>query len=197
MSDPSISFDVQAPARYSRMQVLLRLALVCLLALLQARLTWILAVSYLLLPVLAAVSIQNHDGAGYAEESRSSLLRVLHWWSAFVAFLFFVSDRFPGSSRDLASVRLEVAPGEPIVATQALLRLVTSLPDFVAVLLLGWVASVLAVIAAACVLVAERVPEFIRRFASFYVSLQARFLAHHAGLTGVHPLLDARRLQSR
>lgn len=197
MLNPDVSFEVQAPARYSRVQVLLRVAIFILLALLQARLAWILATLFVLLPILAALSIQKHGGAGYEDSHRQSMLRALHWWSAFLAFSFFLSDRFPAAQEDLAGVRLEVGPSTPVLGTQALLRLVTSLPEFLALLVLGWGAGALAVIAAAWVLATERIPEPIRRFLTFYVSLQVRFLAYHAALVSAHPLLDGRRWQPR
>jgi hypothetical protein len=197
MLHPCVSFEVQPPARYSRVQVLLRSAIVLLLALLQARLAWAFATLFVLLPIVAALSIQKHGGVGYESGGRDGMQRALHWWSAFVAFLFFVSDRFPVAREDLADVRLEVGPSEPVPVTQALLRLVTSLPEFVVVLACGWAAGTLAVIAALCVLVAERVPEPLRRFLTFYVSLQARFLAYHAALVSAHPLLDGRGWQPR
>lgn len=197
MLNPSVSFEVQPPARYARVQVALRMAIVFLLALLQTRLAWIFATLFVLLPILAAVSIQKHGGIGYESSSRQGMQRALHWWSAFLAFLFFVSDRFPAAREDLAEVRLDVGASEPVLVTQALMRLVTSLPEFLALVVLGWGAGVLAVIAAVCVVVVERVPEPIRRFLAFYVALQVRFLAYHAALVSAHPLLDGRRWQPR
>jgi hypothetical protein len=197
MLNPDVSFEVQPPARYSRVHVPLRVAIVLLLALLQTRLAWIFATLYVLLPILAALSIQKHGGAGYDTSSRQGMQRALHWWSAFLAFLFFVTDRFPAAREDLAGVRLDVGPGEPVLVRGALLRLVTSVPEFLVLLVLGWGAGALAGIAAVCVLVAESVPEPIRRFLTFYVSLQARFLAHHAALVSAHPLWDWRRWQPR
>ena len=197
MLNPDVSFEVQPPARFARVHVLLRVAIVLLLALLQTRLAWIFATLFVLLPILAALSIQKHGGVGYEGSSRQGIQQALHWWSAVLAFLFFVSDRFPAAKEDLAGVRFDVGPSEPVVVTQALMRLVTSLPEFLAVLVLGWGAGALAVIAAVCVLVAERVPKPIRRFLTFYVSLQARFLAYHAALVSAHPLLDGRGWQPR
>ena len=197
MLNPYVSFEVQPPVRYSRVQVPLRMAIVFLLALLQTRLAWIFVTLFVLLPILAALSIQKHGGAGYEGSDRQGMQRALHWWSAFLAFLFFVSDRFPAAQEDLAGVRLDISPSEPVLVTQALLRLVTSLPEFLALLVLGWAAGALAVIAAVCVLVAESIPEPIRRFLTFYVSLQARFLAYHAALVSSPPLLDGRRWDPR
>jgi hypothetical protein len=50
-------------------------------------------------------------------------------------------------------------------------------------------------IAAASVLLVQRVPDSVQRYLRFYVSLQARWLAYHASLVDAHPLLDSPRWQ--
>jgi hypothetical protein len=197
MFDHDISFNVQAPTRYSRTQVLLRLAIVLLLGLLQTRVAWIFGAFYLGLPIVAALSIQNQGPAGYPRMGGRSVLRVLHWWNAFLAFLLFASDRFPASTVDLGDVHFEVKSPGDVDFTGAVSRLLTSLPEFLVILLLGWLAGLVAVVAGVSVLLVERVPRFVQRFLGFYLSLQARWLVYHASLVNSHPLLDATRWQTR
>lgn len=197
MFNPDVSFEVQPPERYGRVQVALRVAILILLAVLRAPLVWIFAALYLLLPIVAALAIQGNGGRGYAPANGQGMHRVLHWWSAFLAFMSFANDRFPARSDDLAAVRFGVASTEPVDMGQALFRLVASIPEFLLVLLLGWVAGLLGIVAAVSVLLVERVPEAVQRFAVFYVSLQARWLAYHASLVSSHPLIDSKRWQPR
>jgi hypothetical protein len=197
MFDQDISFKVQTPTHYSRTQVLLRIAIVLLLGLLQTRVAWIFGAFYLGLPIVAALSIQNQGPSGYPQMGGQSVRRVLHWWNAFLAFLLFVSDRVPASSADLDDVHFEVKSPGDVDFTHAVLRLLTSLPEFLAILLLGWLAGLMAIVAGASVLLVERVPRFVQRFLGFYLNLQARWLVYHASLVSSHPLLDATRWQTR
>jgi hypothetical protein len=196
MFDHDISFNVQAPTRYSRTQVLLRLAIVLLLGLLQTRLAWIFGAFYLTLPIVAALAIQNQGPTGYPSTTGQPVLRVLHWWNAVLAFLLFVGDRLPASAADLADVQFEVKPAGDVDFTHAVLRLLTSLPEFLVILLLGWLAGLMAVVAGVAVLLVERVPRVVQRFLTYYVTLQARWLVYHASLVSSHPLLDATRWQT-
>jgi hypothetical protein len=197
MVDPNVSFDVNAPARYSRVQVLLRLGIVLLLGLLHTKVAWIFGAFYLGLPVIAALSIQSQGRADYPTRSGQAVLRVLHWWNASLAFLLFVTDRFPTSPSDLEDIRFEVRPSGDVDFSQAVLRLLTSLPEFLVIILLGWLAGLMAIVAGVAVLLVERAPGPVQRFVGFYVRLQARWLVYHASLVSAHPLIGFRRWQPR
>jgi Domain of unknown function (DUF4389) len=197
MSAPDVQFEVTPPQRWSRIQVLLRLVVLFALARLETRAGWILAAFYWLLPVVAALSIQQQGAHEYPLQAGRGVHRVLHWWSVLLAYLLCVIDRFPTNAGDLSAVRFEIIPSEDPSFGRALLRLLTSLPELLVVAVLGWVACLLAIIAAASILLVERVPAPIVRFSSFYLGLQARWLVYHASLVETHPLLDAPRWQPR
>lgn len=197
MSMSDVEIEVTPPERWSRIQVLLRLAVVFMLAQLQTRAGWILAAFYWVLPIVAALSIQQDGPSEYPLQGGKRVLHVLHWWTALLAYLLCVTDRFPTSSADLSAVRFEVIPSEAPSFARALLRLLTSLPELLLVALLGWVACLLAVVAAASILLLERVPPPILRFSRFYLALQARWLVYHASLVETHPLFDAPRSHAR
>lgn len=195
MSSSDVQFEVTSPERWSRIQVLLRVAVVFMLAQLETRAGWFLGAFYWLLPVVAALAIERQGAREYPLHAGERLHRLLHWWSAVVAYLLCVTDRFPTSPADLRSLRFEVIPSEDPSFGRALLRLLTSLPELLVVAFLGWVACLLAVVAAAGILLLERVPGPILRFSTFYLSLQTRWLVYHASLVETHPLLDGPRLQ--
>jgi hypothetical protein len=197
MSTPEVQFDVTPPQRWNRIQVALRLAVVVTLSQLEARAGWILMAFYWLLPIIAALSIQRQGAHEYPLGAGKGVHRVLHWWSALLAYLLYVTDRFPTSPADLSSVHFEVTPSDDPSFARALLRLITSLPELLVVALLGWVACLLAVVSSASVLMLERVPAPIVRFSSFYLALQARWLVYHASLVETHPLIDTPRWQPR
>ena len=182
MPNHEVRFEVRQPPRHARLQVALRVAIALLLALFHATAAWWLAVLYLLLPIVAAISIQHLGARGYAERAGKALLQGLHGWNAFVAYMLFVTDRFPAEPEDLALVSFEVEPSGRVDAAHALLRLVMSLPEFLVVLISGWAAALCSVVAAISVLLVERVPPGLWRFLSSYVAFQARWLVYHASL---------------
>lgn len=186
-----VEFEANVPGRHDRAQVVLRLAIVAVLGLLHTSLPWIFLLFYVGLPIVAAVSIQRHGPEAYPRAGGSMVLGVLRWWTAFLAYLLFLSDRFPAGADDLAAMRFEVSPSAGVDVNRALLRWLTSLPEFIVVAVLGFLAAVFALIAAASVLLVQRVPDAVQRFLRFYVWLQARWLVYHASLVDAHPLLDS------
>lgn len=196
MNTRDVEVEVAAPARWARVQLLMRLALLALLSLLSARAGWVLALVYWALPIIAAVSIQRVGARHYPGQNGRSVRRWLHWWTAIAAYMLFATDRFPASSEDVAAVRFTVSPSGQVDFLHALLRLFTSLPELVVVLALAVPASLLAVVAAAFVLFTERVPRPVLRYQRYYIALQGRWLAYHASLVDAHPLSVVRTYQA-
>ena len=71
----------------------------------------------------------------------------------------------------------------------ALLRLVTSIPALLLVVLLTIVAGVLWIVGAAFILAAERMPTMIGDFIELTLRTQFRLLAYHLSLVDVYPSL--------
>ena len=95
------------------------------LSLLGAPIAWGFGALYLLVPVIAAVVISSRGVLGYRENEGSRVLELLRWWTAFVGYLLFLTDRFPLESKDYATVRLVVG-GRNATVGSAMLRLLTS-----------------------------------------------------------------------
>jgi hypothetical protein len=195
MSQGHVEFEANVPERRDRAQLVLRLALVAVLGLLQADLPWIILMFYLGLPIVAAVSIQRHGAEVYPRAGGAMVFGVLRWWTAFLAYMLFLSDRFPAVADDLTSIRFEVNPSGSVDFNRALLRWLASLPELIVLAGLTCGAVPLGVVAAASVLLTQRVPDWVQRYLRFYVSLQARWLVYHASLVDSHPLFDAPRWQ--
>jgi hypothetical protein len=167
MSQGHFEFEANAPVGRERAQVALRLAIVAMLGLLHTRLGWIFLLFYLGLPIIAAISRQRHGPETYPRAGGVMLIGALRWWTAFLAYLLFVSDRFPATARDLAAIRFEVSPSGAVDFNRALLRWLASLPEFLIIAVLGCLAGALAVIAAVSVLLTQRVPDVVQRFLRF------------------------------
>jgi hypothetical protein len=184
-----IHLQVEAPERFARAQVVMRvLVLVLLTAFCQSGLgLWTLA--YVALPLLAAVLIERHSSEGYMEHTAPRVLDALEWLLGLIAYMLFVTDRLPLSAAD-RPLRLHVqTQGAPSVRS-ALARLATSLPHFIFIALATIVSSVLAVIAAISVVFSEHASGSLRALQLQLVGWIARVLVYHASLVQQFPPVD-------
>ncbi len=182
-----IDFDVVAvPPRFDRVQVVLRLVLMLVLAHIGTTLGWFFWLLYLGLPVAAAVLVSQHGAARYHAEDSRGVLRLLNWAVAAYAYLLLLTDRFPTSVPDPA-VRFDVYPqGEPTVSS-ALGRLITTLPMAVVLALLGILSTLCWVVAMLLVLVHGTYPRAIYDFQIGVVRWLARLWGYHASLVQSYP----------
>ncbi len=189
MSDEVFIESTPAP-RFARSQVALRLAVVLGLSLLGAPVAWGFGALYLLLPVIAAIVISSRGAAGYLEAEGRRVVELLRWWTAFVGYLSFLTDRFPLQHADYENVHIGTTGGQSTTVGVALLRLVTSLPVALVLVPLWWLAGMLLVLAVVTVLLSEQVPAPVLRYLAFVTTLQARLLVYHAALTDRHPFVE-------
>lgn len=181
-----VLLETSAPARFARMQLLLRILLLAGIGILHQTLFGIFGALYLVLPVVAVIAISRNGGAGYGRSDARVLIGVLEWVVGFYAYLLFVTDRFPLRAEDRA-VRLSIeVTGAPRVGG-ALARLLTTLPHAVVLGVLGIAAAVGAFVGALMVLVTESCPEGLRTFQRDIVAWIARVLAYHASLVEAYP----------
>lgn len=181
-----VTLEAERPRRYERVQVGLRVVLLCLLGLLHQTLGGVFGVLYLALPVVAALVIARKGTAGVRGDDVRAFVGALDWVVGFYAYLLFVTDSFPGRVADRAS-HLWVQPtGSPSVG-RALARLVTSLPHAVVLAVLGVASGVVAFVIAVSVLVTERCPEALHAFQRDVVTWMARFFAYHSSLVEEYP----------
>jgi uncharacterized protein DUF4389 len=179
---PAAAFDVSYPQRFDRVQVVLRIVIIWLVALVGIPFGWIL---YLGFPVLAAVEISQKDGARYLAEDGPRVTRWVGWVVAVMAYMWQLTDRLPGSGE--APARFEVKPsGTPTVGS-ALLRIITAIPSAFVLALLMFVSAIVWVIAAVWILIAETYPESLYGFQRGVVRWTARLLAYLASLVADYP----------
>lgn len=175
-------FDVSYPQRFERVQVVLRVVILWLAALIGIPFGWIL---YLGVPVLAAVLISQKDGGRYLAEDGPRMTRWLGWVMAASAYLWILTDKLPGS--EAATVRFEVEPSGAPSPGSALLRILTAIPSALVLALLMFVSAIVWVIAAVWVLIAETYPASLYGFQRAVVRWLARLLAYLAALVDSYP----------
>jgi hypothetical protein len=179
----AVVFDASYPQRFDRVQVVLRVVIIWLVALLGLPLGWIL---YLGFPVLATVLISQKDGARYLEEDGPRVTRWLRSVVAVIAYLWQLTDRLPTSS-ETTPVRFEVGPSGTPTTGSALLRIITAIPSAFVLALLMFASAIVWVIAAVWILISETYPESLYGFQRGIVRWTARLLAYLASLVEDYP----------
>jgi hypothetical protein len=187
-----VRIEVDVPARFERMQVALRLAILVALVMLFQSGVLLYGLSYLLLPLVAVLLIQRHGGEAYLQQDAPRIIDVLEWFAGFCAYMLFATDSLPlDASRRPLRLRVNVG-GAPSVRG-ALTRYLSSLPHFILLALVGVMACVLAVIAAIGVVLNGHYSNGMRSFQQEYVGWLARALAYHASLVADFPPLTIDR----
>ena len=185
MSLHPVDVAIESPARFERLQLLVRLVLAVALGVLGVSTGWLACALYILLPALAAVYLSSRGSDRYLDEVAPALSRVLAWVVSLHAYLLMVVDRLEVAGD--STVRMTVhAGGRPRVHT-ALLRLLTSLPAALVLAVLLVPASLFAVVGVVTVLVARSQPEPLLRFQRAVVCYAARLAAYHASLVDAYP----------
>jgi hypothetical protein len=175
-------FEVSCPQRFDRVQVVLRVVIIWLAALVGIPFGWIL---YLGFPVLAAVLISQKDGSRYLTEDGPRVTGWLRWVVAVIAYMWILTDRLAGGVE--SSVRFEVEPSGCPTPGSALLRILTAIPSAFILALLTFVSAIIWIIAAVWILVAETYPELLYGYQRGIVRWMARLLAYLASLVDKYP----------
>jgi hypothetical protein len=143
---------------------------------------------YLALPALAAVLVATHGAQRFRVDDAPRVLRVLDWVLSFFAYMMLLTDQLPfGENQPI--VRVTAQPhGEPTVGS-ALLRVFTSIPVALVLLVLQIVGSVLWFLAAISVLFVARYPRSWFNFQCGILRAEARLLVYHTSITDEYPPL--------
>jgi len=178
--------DVVAPANADRAQLALRFLTCLALGVFHQSLGGLFAGLYVLVPAVVGVLISRRSEGGLSELDRGRLLGALEWVLALYAYLLFVTDRFPLEA-ERRPLRVTVRSDSQPDLSSALLRLFNSLPYALWLLLLGILASLVALWTAISILIFREVPTGPAKFLRGYVERLARFFAYHASLVEAYP----------
>ncbi len=186
MTSYGVTFDIQQPERYDRIQIAIRILIVIVASILAAAVGWVHGALYLAIPVLAAILISQKGAQTYFAESEQNMGMWLRYIVAAYAYLGLLTDRLPNED-PRQTMRFEITPsGEPTPGG-VLLRIVTAIPHFIVLALLGIVAGLLILVAAIMILVNETYPAGIYDFLRAYLRWEARVLAYLAGFVQDYP----------
>jgi hypothetical protein len=170
---------------FDRIQLLLRIALSCVLGWFGITAGWLVWTLYGTLPLVAAIAISTLGSERYLEYFGPRLWRVLAWLLQLSAFMVLLVDRFPTGEEGgvVPTIRFT---GRPTVGT-AVLRLITSIPSGIVLGFLACISCILWLVGAAYVLFSARVPRSILAYQRGMLRWQARLVAYHAALVVEYP----------
>jgi hypothetical protein len=178
-------FDINQPQKFDRMQVVIRIVIVAILALVQI-LSIVGGLIWLGIPVLAAILISQKGAERYHAEAGEDMIKWQGYIIAAYAYLGLLTDRLPNETVK-ETLRFEVRPtGAPSVG-QALLRIIFVIPHAIVLGLLGIVAAILIVVAGIMILINESYPEGIYSFLRGYMRWYVRVLAYMGSLVDEYP----------
>ena len=153
-----VTLDIARPEKFERPHIFIRILVVVILSILAGAIGWILALVYLVFPVLAAIFVSQKGPEKYLEDDGPRMTGWLRWVLALYAYLGLLTDRFP-TEKPEEIVRFEVKTGGAPTVGSALLRLIYSIPSALVLGLLGIVSAVILLIAAVMVLIHENYPD--------------------------------------
>jgi hypothetical protein len=186
MTDYPVTFNIARPEKFERPQVVLRLLVLLILAILAGAIGWIFGLAYLLLPVIAAIFISQKGAEKYLEDDGPRVSTWLRWLLALYSYLLILTDRFP-SEQPQEIVSFEVKAGGSPTVGSALLRLIYSIPHALVLSLLAIVSVIIWAIAVVMILVQENYPEGLYNFQLGVMRWEARLLGYHASLVEQYP----------
>jgi len=191
MTNHPVQFRVDVPEQMNRIHVLIRLVLLMALGTLGgSSVYWLI---YLVLPAVAALLLAQKGGERYRAEDAPPFVRGLQWLAGIYAYLWLLTDTVPDAERR-DTVELNVEPSGQPSAASALLRLVTSLPALIVLVVLSFVACFLWVIGAIAILLVRRAPTFITDFLAGVLRYQFRLIAYHGSLVDAYPSFEETHL---
>jgi hypothetical protein len=185
-----VQLQVERQEGASRIHVVVRLVLLVAVGAIGCGPVYWLA--YLASPALVALAILRRGADRYLADDARRIARALRWLVSALAYLSLLTDTPP--TREPGPIELEIEPGGTPTATSALLRLLTSLPALLLVVVLSTLASFCWVVGVVCILVSTRLPSLCRDYLTLTLRTQVRFLAYHLSVVDAYPSVHEDRL---
>jgi hypothetical protein len=181
----AVHVDVESPREYERSQLLVRLLLAAVVGAIGVTGGWLAGVLFGALPLIAAIGLSTRSAGHFFSEVAPGISNVLRWLMQLSAYMLLLVDRFPMSNTDPARIEIRYA-GTPTVRS-SLLRLLTSIPSALVLIVLWCVSSMMWLVSAITILVDRSVPELVIAFQRGVLRWQTHLLAYHASLVDEYP----------
>src|SRR5262245_21905576 len=107
-----VHYSVERPARFSRINLLVRVLAFIALGVLGLTFGTVFLFAYLILPVFAAARLGNPDSTEYHRRDAPRVVAALHWFGAACAWAGLTTERHPRASPS-ETVTLEIDETAP------------------------------------------------------------------------------------
>ena len=183
-----VHYAVERPARFTRIQLLIRILVFCVLGIIGVSFGLAFMVGFAALPVFAAARLTSRGDKphAYVADDGPRVIAVLRWFAAVSAWAGLIAEELPRRAPE-ETVRVDVEANAHPTPGSALMRLITGLPSAFVLAVLGWLGVFVWLWAALSVLFTERVG--VGTF-NYLVGLQRwsiRLLAYQASLVDEYP----------
>jgi hypothetical protein len=178
-----VGLSVERQWEFARVHVVLRLvAAVVLYTVVPA----VLGALIVLGPIVTAVLAHHAGGERFHARYRANYGHMLQFLTGINAYMFVVTDSFPEWGVT-GPAKVEVQPsGQPTIGS-ALVRIVTVIPQVVALVALGAIAVVASLLAMIMVLLDHTVPDVLWRYQVGFVTWFARVFAYLYSMVEEYP----------
>lgn len=178
-----VEVSAARPERFERIQLLLRIGVWFILGILSQ---FGLGVLFIAGPIVSAVLISQKGGAEFHKQHGESYTKLIRFLTGLQGYLFFGTDEIPAWDK-AGAIQYSCNPtGQPTVGS-ALLRFFMVIPHAIVLSAVGFVAVILAFVAAITVLINESVGHGIWKFLMGVVAWEARVLSYYLSLVEEYP----------
>ena len=181
-----VTFDVQAPERFEKPHIAIRVLIVIILSLFAGSVGWIWGAVYLIFPVAAAILISQRGAERFLAEGESNVTAWLRYVVAFYAYMGMLTDRFVNED-PAETLQLSVSPeGDPTPGS-AMLRIIFGIPHALVLSILSIAFIVVLPVAAVSILMNETYPSWAYSFSRGWLRWATRLYAYMSSLTDEYP----------
>jgi hypothetical protein len=137
-------------------------------------------------PIVSAVLIGQKGGAEFHAQNGATYAKVIRFLTGLQAYLFVGVEEIPSWDKPGPATYSYTPSGTPTVAS-ALLRFIMVIPHAIVLGIVGFVAMILAFVAAVMVLVNESVSHDVWKFQMGMVAWEARVLSYYLSMVEEYP----------
>ena len=183
-----VHYAVEAPGRFTRVQLLIRVVAFCALGLLGLSFGVLMMFAYLALPAFAAsrLATRNGQAGAYLAEDGPRVIAALRWVAAIGAWTGLIAEHLPEKSPE-ETVRVDIAAAANPTPSSALWRVFTGLPSAIVLALLCWLGMFVWLWAALSILISERIGSGAFHYLVGLQRWSIRLLAYQASLVDEYP----------
>jgi hypothetical protein len=177
------TFDIPRPTEeFDRAQIVLRLLIALVISWLAS---WLVGAAYWLLPIIAAIMVSQKGPEQYLAEAQTGPVRWIRYIMGFYSYVSLATDKLPFDDPDSVNFHVRTT-GSPTVGS-ALLRIITAIPHWFVLGILGFIFFFIWIFMAISVLVSGKYPDWAFDYISGYLRWVARVLAYVASLVDEYP----------